>query len=303
MIDIVVGGQFGSEGKGKVAHWLASRSSHKTVIRTGGCNSGHTISNYILRHLPCAALIENGTCIIGAGSYLDLNLLLKEIEFHQPKLFIDGNATIITGHEDQSLERLIGSTMSGTGNGVLRRASRINATLARDVPELRPYLCTLKDIHSLISRGAILEGTQGFGLSLLHSPYYPYCTSRDTTASGFASELGISPKDIGDIYLVIRSFPIRVGGNSGPLPDEVEWSTIGVKPEYTSVTHRKRRVALFDPEIVRLAIKVNNPTFIVLNHMDYVFENQESFIREIEEEINRRIDFIGTDKYSIRRHQ
>jgi len=63
----------------------------------------------------------------------------------------------------------------------------------------------------------IIEGTQGFGLSLLHAADYPYVTSRDTTAAAFVSEAGLSPLDVDDIVLVLRAFPIRVGGNSGPF--------------------------------------------------------------------------------------
>ena len=73
----------------------------------------------------------------------------------------------------------------------------------------------------------IIEGTQGFGLSVLHSPYYPKATSRDTTAAGFVSEAGLSPLDVDDIVLVIRAFPIRVPGNSGPSPGRDRLADLG----------------------------------------------------------------------------
>src|SRR5207245_5595420 len=107
-------------------------------------------------------------------------------------------------------------------------------------------------LHGHLDRGGdvIVEGTQGFGLSLLHGPHYPHVTARDTTAAGFAAEVGLSPRQIEEIILVIRTFPIRVGGNSGPLEDEISWAEIQrlsgaseVQPEYTSVTGRLRRFA------------------------------------------------------------
>ena len=301
MIDIVVGGQYGSEGKGKVAYCLAEASEHKCIIRTGGCNSGHTVNGEILRCLPSSVLLKGSKSVLGAGSYIDLDVLFNEIDRFKPEfLYIDEKATIITGKERDTLRTSIGSTLSGTGYAVKERVERTKAVLARDIKRLSPYLCTTEQIHELISNGAVIEGTQGFGLSLLHTPYFPFCTSRDTTSSSLASEVGISPKDVGNIYLVIRSFPIRVAGNSGPLPYETTWEEIGIDREITSVTKKVRRVAYFDPEIVKLAIKVNKPDFIVLNHLDYIKENkQKSFVRDVEKKLGREIDYLGLNKLDI----
>lgn len=130
----------------------------------------------------------------------------------------------------------------------------------------------------------IVEGTQGFGLSLLHSSHYPYVTSRDTTAAAFISEVGLSPLDVDEIIMVIRAFPIRVGGNSGNLLDEINWETITNESrsdnpivEYTSVTKTLRRVARFNTDIVLQAIKANKPTCIVLNHLDYIDASCKDF--------------------------
>jgi len=294
-IDIVVGGQFGSEGKGKAAYALAMSSVHKCVARIGGSNSGHTVIGNILRHLPAAALIPNGISIIGSGSYIDIDILLAETEKFKPFLLIDNKAHIIQYAEPKKLFSAIGSTLSGTGQAVKDRITRLgNAKSVATAKKLSNYLTTSAVIQDTIKKGCIIEGTQGFGLSVLHSPYYPYVTSRDTTASGFISELGVSPKNVGKIFLVIRTFPIRVGGNSGPLPNECSWKDIGVQKEYTSVTGRIRRVAKFDPEIVIEAIAYNNPTHIILNHLDYIPKlDRQTFITYVEEAINRKINYVG----------
>ena len=83
-VTVVVGGQYGSEGKGKVAHWLAREMKATAAIRTGGPNSGHTVISasgqpLIFRHLPTAAILPKVNCCIGAGSYILPNLLLEEI--------------------------------------------------------------------------------------------------------------------------------------------------------------------------------------------------------------------------------
>lgn len=295
MIDIVVGGQFGSEGKGKVTYWLTNKSDHKCAVRVGGSNSGHTINGEVLRHLPASALIPGGTSIIGAGSYIDPDLLEYEINRYKPtKLLIDSKAVIIRGKEAIGLQYDIGSTLSGTGIGVVDRIQRKNTIFITKYKRFHKYLANTEEIQGIVSNGCVIEGTQGFGLSNLHTPYYPYCTSRDTTAAGFMSELGVSPNLVGDIYLVLRSFPIRVSGNSGSMEKETNWRDLGLREEFTSVTGKVRRVAYFTPEIVKKAIAANNPSYVVMNHLDYIEEGlRAAFIQNVERTIQRRVNFIG----------
>ncbi len=282
-ISIVVGGQFGSEGKGKIACYLAQEMGAVAAVRVGGPNSGHSVVDrdgnlFIFKHLPTSAVLDGIQCVISAGAYIDPTILWKEIEMSgldETRLFIDPNAMIIQEDDIQSeqnglLINQIGSTGSGTGAAVQRRTQRKRDTeLARDCKPLANFIRpTVPLLRSMLDsrKRIILEGTQGFGLSLLHSPYYPYATSRDTTAAGVLAETGLSPIDVDDIVLVLRSFPIRVAGNSGPLPREVDWDFVTRRAgsevpiiEYTSVTKKVRRVAEFDPAIVLEAIRANNP--------------------------------------------
>src|SRR5260370_1253782 len=174
-------------------------------------------------------------------------------------------STIIVGR--------IGSTGSGTGAALIRRMSRAEAVaLAGSSERLRGRVrveSVAPLLHRHLDRGGdvIVEGTQGFGLSLIHGPDYPHVTSRDTTAAGFASEVGLSPRQVEEIILVVRTFPIRVGGPSGPLANEMTWEEIRelsgaprVFHEFTSVTNKLRRVAGFDMGAVRVACHYNAPT-------------------------------------------
>ncbi len=121
----------------------------------------------------------------------------------------------------------IGSTGSGTGAAVMARAARgsetfpLSAVKAENVAELQPYLQgdTTIILREFLNAGkrVVVEGTQGFGLSLLHGGHWPKATSRDTTAAGFISESGLSPLDVDDVTLVIRCHPIRVAGDSDPF--------------------------------------------------------------------------------------
>ena len=71
----------------------------------------------------------------------------------------------------------------------------------------------------------LLEGTQGTSLSLHHGPY-PHVTTRDTTVSGCLADAGIAPSNVRRIIMVCRTYPIRVGGPSGPLAYEVDMQAI-----------------------------------------------------------------------------
>lgn len=321
-VTVVVGGQFGSEGKGKVAHFLAREEGSIAAIRVGGINSGHTVIDTagtprVFRQLPTACILPNVLCVLPAGSYLHVPTLLHEIELvglPRDRLIIDPNAMLITDQDIASeqagtLKLSIGSTASGTGAAVQRRIARFRDTkLAAQAPELAEYVQqTSSVLRELLDRRRrlIVEGTQGFGLSLLHSCDYPFATSRDTTAAACISEAGLSPLDVDRIVLVIRAFPIRVSGSSGPLPNETDWSTISKQSgntssiqEFTTVTKKIRRVARFDPAVVRQAIALNSPTHVVLNHMDYVDANgpssaTERFISETADSIGRAIDYCG----------
>lgn len=321
-ITIIVGGQYGSEGKGKVAHYFTNDQNASCVVRVGGPNSGHTIYHLgkkeVLRQLSVASFDKSITSVIAAGSYIDLEIIKEEI--HRTgstpnNLLIDPNAVIISECNklwEDDLTESIGSTGSGVGESVgdrvQRNPSSSDSHFANDDEYLKPFIGnTKKFLRDCLNddKRIIIEGTQGYGLSVLHSKEYPYVTSRDTTASGFLSEVGLSPLDVDDIILVIRRYPIRVAGNSGSMKNEITWKKVSEKAgkeiiEYTSVTQKIRRVAEFNPEVVIDAIVSNNPTKIVLNHLDYdkSGERKES-LKRIEDDINRKIDYIGVDPYGI----
>jgi len=314
-ITIIVGGQYGGEGKGKVSHFFAKSKNINIAVRVGGSNSGHTVVSekneiLILRQLPTPSILPNSISVLSAGSYIDIEVLMEEIKLtgiSNKQLFIDNNAMIITKADKENescstLRKDIGSTLSGTGSCVKRRIDRDKTTkLAKDIKILKPYTIDTKEYlyHQLKDgKDILIEGTQGFGLSLLHSPYYPYSTSRDTTAAGFLSEVGLSPLDVDEIILVIRTFPIRVEGNSGKLENEISWEKLQKVPELSSVTKKERRVAEFNPKIVKQAIISNRPTKIVLNHLDYI-NNKEEYLLDIEKKIKSKINLIGLSNRSL----
>jgi len=328
-VSVVVGGQFGGEGKGKVAHFFAKKQEATAVVRCGGSNSGHTVvapsgQVHIFRHLPTAAILPDVQLYMSAGSYIDVEVLQQEIasiNLDPSRLIIDENAVVV-GPEHRAKERedlvaRISSTGSGTGAAVADRVMRRrDLPFAKDDATLRSMVGNVSGMlrERLNAKERVLiEGTQGFGLSLLHSPFYPYVTSRDTTAGAFVAEAGLSPRDVDDIILTLRTFPIRVGGGSGPLPNEITWEELAREAgrpdlmEYTSVTKKPRRVARFEPVLVKRAIASNYPTQLVVNHVDYFgrandgLVNQRVFLEEFKGHLGCLPDYIGLCANSLER--
>ena len=135
-VTVVVGGQFGSEGKGKVALFLAGEEGVAAVVRVGGTNSGHTGvgrdgRTYALKQLPASALAEQALVVLPAGSLIGIDLFLEEVELlglDSNRVKVDPKATFILPDDKAEEETIglvsrIGSTGSGTGAALARRIS------------------------------------------------------------------------------------------------------------------------------------------------------------------------------------
>jgi adenylosuccinate synthase len=300
LVDVLVGGQWGSEGKGNVAGYLAPE--YEILVRVGGPNAGHKVYQEPepakFYHLPSGTeRAPNAKIVLGPGSVLWLPTLQEEIARCQlgvDRLRIDPRALMIENEdrefEEKGLKGAIGSTAQGVGAATARKVLRTSAQppvrLAQDVPELKPYLYdTLEILDRAYTAGTriFLEGTQGTGLSLHHADY-PYVTSRDTTVSGCLADAGIAPSRVRRIVMVCRTYPIRVqspkDGTSGPMGKEISFEIIATRAglnakqiaeaEVTTRTKRPRRVAEFSWSLLRRATSLNGPTDIALSFSDYL---------------------------------
>src|SRR5256885_10247982 len=84
-VSVIVGGQLGSEGKGKVAHWVCRTSRSVAAVRVGGPNSGHTVvsdsgKRLVFRQLPTCSIIPDVLSLMPAGCYLDPDIVLAEMK-------------------------------------------------------------------------------------------------------------------------------------------------------------------------------------------------------------------------------
>lgn len=299
-LTVLVGGQYGSEGKGAVAAKIAN--DYQVHVRVGSPNAGHTIywngEKHVMQSIPCGWINPNAVIMIGRGALLNMKQFMKElvhIQQYYPnftsRLIIDPEAGILDekfheqeGGTEGEMHRRIGSTGEGVGPARVARINRdpeqfrqfkdiaseygLEECLEENTPQ---YVATAQDMGINV----LIEGTQGSALSLLHS-YWPYCTSIDTNVAGIISEVGIAPSRVTNVLMVVRSYPIRVAGNSGPMKGEITWeklsSRIGedVTPEKTTVTKKVRRIAEWDDDLFQQACLLNAPTEIALTFADYI---------------------------------
>jgi adenylosuccinate synthase len=334
---VVSGGQYGSEGKGRVAAKLVIDNKVKYSVRCGGTNAGHSLtfadgSVLSARQLSMAGVVDKDVMLVlPAGSLINPDILKLEIEklgISPSRILVDRNAMMIE-QQDIDLEAgnsmfdKISSTQSGVGAASARRIMRSkDVKLAKDVSvEGLPWESMLADTAKILNdavdqgENVLIEGTQGFGLSLYHSPFYPCTTSRDTGTSAFVSESGLSPRLVTDVVLVMRAFPIRVSGTqAGPIQDEMTWEQVTKESGYphdltemTSVTKKVRRVGRFDFEMVKRACMINRPTqlaIVALDYIDYANKgkknfyqltpNTQAFVHQIQRVTGVRVGFIGT---------
>ncbi len=269
--------------------------------------------------------------VVGASAAFNVEQLLHEVQVTGTnyQLTIHPRAGVITdehrlaeaGNGDGSTKH-VASTMQGCGTFLADKVLRKKGLkLARDYPELAGYMADSMPIklsipsedqtrmtkaklglpvilHTLLNQyehTILHEGSQGFSLDVNHGSHYPECTSRGTSAIQNLADMGLNQFDLGDVFLVIRPFPIRVGnviengqqvGYSGDCYEgqkELSWDDVAkeagmpddvaatlVKKELTTVTKRLRRVFTFSDSQLREAAIVNGATKIALNFANYV---------------------------------
>ena len=309
-VTVVLGGQAGSEGKGKFAGYLAIKDKPLASFCNFMPNAGHTwVGNngekVMVQQLPQAVVNKDIVLMFSAGGAIELDLLMKEIKANnvaQDELAIHPRAMVIEPrHREEEAKALnrISSTLKGCGYASADKVVRgSEVKLAKDVPELAPYVVTMDKWYKLVSvlttskgdLGVLVEAPQGFDLDINHGLEYPYCTSRQTTTAQAIADAGIPPQAVKEVIAVIRPYPIRVGnvydengkmvGYSGGYEDskELSWEEIAERSgtpreeikELTTVTKKLRRV--FELNLPRLSkmCMVNGVTQIALNFANYI---------------------------------
>jgi len=317
---VVVCGFFGDTGKGKVISHLALHDELDITARAGvGPNAGHTVvfegKKYGLSMMPSAFVYEKCRLLIGPGVLINPDTLTREMQQTGTvgRVGVDPQCAIIDAKHVEAdkaghLAQEIRTTGTGTGPCNAERALR-KVKLARDVGELDNFLTDVPlEVNTAIDEGkkVLIEGTQGTYLSLFHGTY-PYCTSKDVTASAACSDVGVGPTKINEVIIVFKAFTTRVG--AGPLQNEISLEETQNRgwTEYGTVTGRPRRAAPFNYDLAKRAVMLNGATQAALTKIDILFpeckgarsndklsREAKAFIEKIEREIKIPITLVGT---------
>ena len=255
---VVVGAQWGDEGKGKIVDVLA-RDAEIICRYSGGANAGHTIvhggSTYKLHLVPSGVVYDHTTVVLGTGMVIDPEALFHEIaELESVGLAVSGRIlvsdrahVVLPSHkaedkarDDQRL-RPLGTTGRGIGVAYAHKAYRtgvrvadigwsdhtaaLSATdremLQRYGSRLTAMAVDLPEYMASVGRTkrVLLEGAQGVLLDIDQGTY-PYVSSGSSGAGGAAGGAGIGPRAIDGVLGVCKAYTTRVG--NGPLPSELD---------------------------------------------------------------------------------
>lgn len=233
-----------------------------------------------LRQLPTASVSNPRTSIaIAAGGLVDPPLLFDEMRATGAgRILVDRAVTILQRkhryQEENDPDMQWGSTREGIGAARADRIHRTAATAASFWPEVIParpdsnFEVVQTDVAQIArdtlgwGGTVLIEAAQGYGLGL-HTEYYPKTTSADCRAIDALADVGLSPwcDEVRfaqlEVWVVVRPYPIRVAGESGPLFGETDWASLGLSEERTTVTNKVRRVGQWDHGLVTAAVRAN----------------------------------------------
>lgn len=352
-VDVLLGLQWGDEGKGKVVDVLTPK--YDAVARfQGGPNAGHTLEfggeRYILRSIPSGIFQGGKTNIIGNGVVIDPLLFKEEAEAlanhgHNLKqqLMISKKAHLIMpthrildlANEAAKGSGKIGTTGKGIGPTYTDKISR-NGLRVGDLLENfdekysaakrrhenmlramnfeynlidleRPWLEALDylkgfrlvdsehEVNAMLREGrsVLAEGAQGTMLDIDFGSY-PFVTSSNTICAGCCTGLGVSPRNIGEVYSIFKAYCTRVG--SGPFPTELHDETGEAMcergHEFGSVTGRRRRCGWIDLVALRYAVMIDGVTQLIMMKSDVL----DTF-NVIKACVAYRVDGVETDRF------
>ena len=268
---VVMGAQWGDEGKGKIVDYLAEEA--KYVCRfAGGANAGHTIvvdgKKYALHQVPSGILYPNKTVFLGSGMVIDPEALFNELQMlsdsginWEGRVFISDRAHIVLPgyremdkQRDAARKRPIGTTGRGIGTTYSQKSERDGIRLAdldweekmadldqADKDFLAPYMERLLSMRidiaakmwEIRNEKVLFEGAQGAMLDL-DSGTYPYVSSGASCSAGASTGSGIGPRALDKIYGVFKAYQTRVG--NGPMPTEFNAESEGELCEYVRNT-------------------------------------------------------------------
>lgn len=301
-VTVVVGLQWGDEGKGKIVDRLAEGAD--IVLRFhGGANAGHTVVNpkgkFALHLVPSGICNPRAICLITNGVVVDPGVLQQELAMLRRagirvngRFFISPRAHVVTEmmkQEDRKIEARRGKAKIGTtGRGIgptyaakaLRTGIRVEDFVKTPQGKfLRPYV---KETFTILRRGLdakkriLAEGAHGVLLDLDWGTY-PYVTSSNVLPGALHAAAGIPPQEITRVVGVCKAYQTRVG--AGPFPTEQDNAFGNLLREkgreYGTTTGRPRRCGWLDLVLLRFACDLVRPTELVITKLDVLDDFSE----------------------------
>ncbi len=264
---VVIGAQWGDEGKGKIVDYLSEEAD--LVVRfSGGANAGHTIVTnditYKLHLVPSGIVYPETTVVLGTGMVIDPESLFSELETikkqgisWENRVFISDRAHIVMPsykEMDVELEKErrtpIGTTGRGIGVTYSQKAQRegirvcdlgddkfLSSLTSEERDFLNPFIKQIKemmiDMASFMdgyrNKKVLFEGAQGILLDL-DIGTYPFVSSGYAAAAGASLGGGIGPGAIDKVFGVFKAYSTRVG--NGPFPSEFSKERDGELEDY-----------------------------------------------------------------------
>ena len=278
IVDVVIGMQYGDEGKGKIANQMAASGEYDYVVRfNGGGNAGHTIylnGEKIVTHLVPCGVLHGIPSVIGNGCVINTQKLFEELEyleglgFDTTLLKIAENAHLITrDHIDEdSKDTKIGTTRTGNGPCYRDKVARTGIR-AKDVPELQPYLVNMHSLIHSSPKKFLAEGAQGYWLDIDFGDY-PYVTSSNTGVGAVLNN-GFNYKQIRDVVGVIKCYSTYVGAKGyQQIHDDRFEKLREIGQEFGATTGRPRQIDWLNLNEVITACQMNGVTKLIVNKLD-----------------------------------
>lgn len=187
---VVVGSQWGDEGKGKITDYLG-QSANVVVRSQGGNNAGHTINfdgeKYALRSIPSGIFNPNIKNVMANGMVIDPKQMLEELDgliargIKDFQLFISNRAHIVMpyhrvldgAYEDLRKNKKIGTTKRGIGPCYADKSNRFGIRIA-DLIDEEEFAVVLTDALELKNRELVSLGYEPFDFDALYNEYVEY---------------------------------------------------------------------------------------------------------------------------------
>uniref|UniRef100_A0A4W3IVQ7 Adenylosuccinate synthetase n=1 Tax=Callorhinchus milii TaxID=7868 RepID=A0A4W3IVQ7_CALMI len=297
-VTVVLGAQWGDEGKGKVTDLLAVDAD--VVCRCqGGNNAGHTVvvdgKEYDFHLLPSGIINPKAISFIGNGVVIHLPGLFEEADKNEKKglkdwekrLIISDRAHLVfdfhqavDGLQEVQRQEQEGKTFKLLAQQYQSMFPSLKVDIEGQLNKLKEYA---ERIRPMVRDGVyfmyeVLHGpskkilVEGANAALLDIDFgtYPFVTSSNCTVGGVCTGLGIPPSNIGDVYGVVKAYTTRVGIGAFPTEQVNETGDLlqSRGHEVGVTTSRKRRCGWLDLIILKYANMINGFTALALTKLD-----------------------------------